>query len=93
MSDEMAKFALTNKKDNVLLAEKIKKFKAVWAALIKDKDTVTIVSEDSDGNSPEFAAKIIEAVVNNKASDKYESDVEENTDGTIEPYCASYPVY
>ena len=93
MSSKMAELTYQNNKENELLDEKMKKMSAVLSALVKDKDTMVVISDDSDGNSPEFMQKIIEAEVNKKASDKYESDVKENTGGMIEPYCASYPVY
>ena len=93
MSNKLIKLTLGNEKENELLDEKMKKLNAVRSALLKDADTMVVISGSSNGYSSEFAQSIKTATINSKASEKYEEEVEDNTKNSIVPYCASYPIY
>lgn len=82
--------------NNEYLKEKFKKLKGMYAALVKDNEEVVIVGEDTDGNSADFAQKVISEQVNRKASDEYKKQEEEafanEMKGGVQPYCANYAV-
>ena len=82
--------------NNEYLKEKFKKLKGMYAALVKDNEEVVVVGEDTDGNSADFAQKVISEQVNRKASEEYKKQEEEafanEMKGGVQPYCANYAV-
>ncbi len=82
--------------NNEYLKEKFKKLKGMYAALVKDNAEVVVVGEDTDGNSADFAQKVISEQVNRKASEEYKKQEEEafanEMKGGVQPYCANYAV-